>query len=384
VIEPDRGRRPITVLVEPNNLGHRLQWVAWVARTALDRGDEVVLVTHRGAQQSTQFHTFLDGFPIEVLEEFDEIEPPITEIGRVLLALHRERHITTWVFLDSDRMLKTWWRVGPRELASRAGGPQAILMMSRCPPRFLWTEPRLLALRLTKTAVSLLALARGRADRIGMVVGRDHMEPGRVLHPARDPAVCTAHSRDRAALRARLGLPADRYLLGILGDISIRKSVPTVFEAALLAGPDVDLLLAGKIDDEMRAWYDALPDDQRSRVRDRFGFLSDDDLDACVAASDVIVAAHLNPGPSGIMGKAMVAGVPSLTAASRVRRLEVERLDIGVDTELTAEAMAEGIRRLRARGDAPRSSAITVPTVEEFAGAVLGDAPALRPAGRRQ
>jgi hypothetical protein len=164
--------------------------------------------------------------------------------------------------------------------------------------------------------------------------------------------------------------------------IDVRKNVPMVGAACFAAGPDVDLLLAGGLSDDVLEWIEALPPDQRARVHVVSGFLSDADLDACAATSDVITIVQMNPGPSGIMGKAQVAGVPVLSAGSAVRRREAAALSSGVHTETTVEGIAEGLRTLLALGSDPLPTPPGLPTSEEFADVVItGGARSLRRVG---
>jgi glycosyltransferase involved in cell wall biosynthesis len=372
-----------TVFVEPFPSGHRFQWVEWVARSAHERGDRLTLLTSAGGATSEQFENFLGDLPMEVGEPFDGPYPSTEDIARALLDEHRRQPIDTYLILEADQPLKRWWRCCPPELRSRRGGPEGILMMLRYPPRLLWTDPKLLVLRLVKTLLSALTLVTGRASRVLFLVGREDLRPGGLLKKVRDPAICTSHSRDRAAIRARVGLPADRYLAAIHGSISAaRKNVPLVFEAVLQAGDDVDLLLAGSLWEDARDWLATVGADEGTRIHRRIGFLSDEELDAYVAAADLCVVALSNPGPSGIMGKALAAGVPVLTSGSANRRREVLDLGYGIDTELSAEAISAGIRSLRLEGRAPVLSAF-LPDGHDFGDAVLGIRPngTPRPAG---
>src|SRR5205085_498787 len=130
-----------------------------------------------------------------------------------------------------------------------------------------------------------LTRAARAVNRIVYLVGRDKSKRAWLLEPLRDPAICRAHARDRVQLRERYGLPLDRRLVGIIGEISIRKCVPTVAEAVRLSGTDVDLLLAGPIAADMQEWLDSLAPADRERVHTRPGFLAEEELDAYVAAS---------------------------------------------------------------------------------------------------
>ena len=361
-----------TLFVEPWVSGHRLQWVGWIAKVAHDRGDELVLLTSKGVGESEQYATFLADLPFEVIEVFTENEPPPREIGEAILAVHRANPIHTYVISDADNLVKRWWLDAPAGLRKGKGHPRGILAMVRYPPRFPWTDPPLLKNRLAKTTLCLAARARGAADRVLFLVGRDDTRAGGLLKRVRDPAVCSAHSRDRAALRARFDLPADRRLVGVLGSVSMRKNVPLVLEAAMQAGADVDLLLAGSVWDDVLEWLETLTPEQAARVHRRIGFLSDEELDAYVAASDVVACAHSNPGPSGIMGKALAAGVPVLSSGSRVRRKEATALAFGIHTDLEAAPMAAGIRQLLGSGEGPQVEHLRLPSPDDFGRVVLG------------
>ena len=142
------------------------------------------------------------------------------------------------------------------------------------------------------------------------------MHKGWLVKRARDPEICGSHSRDRAALRAELGLPLDRRLVGIFGLISERKNAKLVFEALQAGDIDADLLLAGVIEPEVQAWIDALPAEEKARIHTFPGFLDNTLLDKLIAAVDVAPIALTNNGPSGIMGKALAAEVPVVSAGS--------------------------------------------------------------------
>ncbi len=235
---------------------------------------------------------------------------------------------------------------------------------------------------MSKAVLALLGLATGALHRIGCFAGREDRSTGLVLKRVRDPAICSAHSRDRAALRRELDLPAGRRLVSIIGIIDARKCVRLVFEAMLASGDAADLLLAGTVDPEIEEWLDRLDAADRARVVLRRGFLADDVLDKLVAASDVVVIAQLNKGPSGIMGKALAAEVPVVTAGSVVRASEVNGTQGGVAADLTVAGIAAALRTIEARGDwGVRADAAPPATADTFAAQLLGtraDGTALR------
>jgi glycosyltransferase involved in cell wall biosynthesis len=381
---PDRGRARsrVTAIVEPNPSGHRFQWVSHIARAAVARGDTVLLLTTKGASTTQAYRNFLGDLPLTVLERFGGIELPVESVLAALVDLHREVRLDEYVIPEADHLLKRWWLLAPRELRGRRA-PKGILVYARFPSRVHLRDREAVQHRIVKTGLAALAQATGAARRVVALVGRDELEPGRVVKRVRDPAICTAHARDRARLRRRYDLPQDRRLVSILGRIELRKSVPLVFDAVLRAGDDVDLLLAGELFDDVRAWLDERTPDELARIHGRFGFLTEEDIDGYTAASDICATVHLNKGPSGIMGKAQVAGVPVLSAGSKIRSTEATATG-GIDTAMTAPALAEGIRTLLARGGEPLPVDPTLPTAEEFGAVVLGTAPRVRTSAPRR
>ena len=190
----------------------------------------------------------------------------------------------------------------------------------------------------------------------------------------RDPDLCSAHSRDRVAIRDELGLARERRLVGIYGVITVGKNPALIWEAH--AGPrhrrrppaggfDGPLRLRTGLGRSLR------PPTDEVIVRD--GFLPDDELDKLVAAADVVPLAMTYNGPSGIMGKALAAGVPVVTAGSKVRARELVATDAGETAELTRDALASAIERMLARDPStPRRNTVPPATAEEFARVLLG------------
>ena len=77
----------------------------------------------------------------------------------------------------------------------------------------------------------------GTLDLASGFAGRDERSPGRVVKSVRDPAQCVAHSRDRKAIRERLGLSTQRPLVGIFGAINPRQNPALALDAVLQSGP---------------------------------------------------------------------------------------------------------------------------------------------------
>lgn len=363
---------PVTVIVEPDPGGHRFQYVSHIATRAAQTG-EVVLLTSRGAADLAEFDTYLADAPLRVEERFDAIYPPTQVIARTVAELCARLDVETVFVMDADQSLKRWWRVAPPALRDLPRRPRVVFLLTRYPARLSILDRLGWLHRISKATLALLAMARGSLSRVVTLAGRDDLNPGWLVKRLRDPAICSAHSRDRVAIRQRLGLSLDRRLVGIFGVVSDRKNVPMVAAAVLASGPDTDLLLAGTLEPDVAAWLAEQPEPTQQRVIVREGFLSNAQLDQLVAAADVVTIAQNNNGPSGIMGKAVAAGVPVLSAGSKVRARESVALDAGVNTELTVAGLAAGLREIRhgeRRGS--RAAAAELPTAESFAAIMFG------------
>jgi glycosyltransferase involved in cell wall biosynthesis len=364
---------PVTVIVEPDPSGHRFQAVANVAAVAGETTD-VVLLTSQGSASGEAFDVYLSGTKFFAVQEaFAEVYPSADEIAAVIAQKARELDVESAVLMDADQVLKRWWRVARRELKGLTRKPRIVMMLTRYPARIRYTDKRVMQLRVSKGLLAIVSRANGTVQHLSGFAGRDDMSRGWVVRRARDPEVCSAHSRDRAALREELRLPADRVLVGIFGMIGPDKSPDLVLEALKVSGIDGDLVLAGGVKPEVQAWLDGLDAADSARVIVRNGFLSNEVLDKHVAAVDVVPIAQVHGGPSGIMGKASAAGVPVVSAGSEVRAREMVATDSGENAEMTAESIGAAIRRVVERDPAaPRRNTVPPATVEEFSRNLLG------------
>ena len=367
-----------TILVEPNPVGHRFQAVAEVAAVARRSGD-VVLLTSAGAKDTEWFASFLKDEPIEVLERYDSIYPPTSEMVRGIAGVCRSVGTATVVVMDADESLKRWWYVAAAEFRGLPQRPRVVFMLTRYIQRLELTDFAGWKLKISKAVLAVLAMTTRTLHRVAGFAGRDDFAEGWIVKRLRDPAVNTAHARDRAELRRKLDLPADRRIVGIIGAIDARKSVPMLYDATVASGDDADLLVAGAVSDDVAEWLDSRTPEQLQRLILRARHLDNDELDQLVAACDVVSVVQLNKGPSGIMGKALTAGVPVVSAGSKVRAHELGVTRGGLATDMTAPAVAAGLRELYT-WEPGRVSTDGLPpaTAETFAETLLG----VRPDGR--
>ncbi|WP_040320319.1 hypothetical protein [Aeromicrobium marinum] len=361
----------LTVLVEPYPGGHRSQAVANVAAVAA-RSSDVLVLTSVGGTDDPAYREYLGHLDHRVEEVFTDVYPPIGEIARQIDRLCRSEDVDTVVLMDADQALKRWWFELPRAFGLRRR-PRIVFMLTRYPAQLRITDWVGWRLRAPKAVLAVVARLTGSLHRVAGFAGRDDMTVGWIVKRARDPAICTASARDREAWREAHGLPVDRRIVGICGGVSERKHPDLVWDAIVSSGVDADLLLAGGLSEGVAAWVDGLAPEDRARVHVRAGFLPNDVLDQLVAACDVAALVMTNNGPSGIMGKALAAGVPVVTAGSQVRAREVAATDGGESATFDRDAIGAAIGRALARDpDAPRQGSVPPATAETFAESVLG------------
>lgn len=365
----------VTLIVEPNPNGHRMASVRDVARVAHREGSEVVLLSCDGVRDREEFAVNMAGIPARVLERFDDPVPSTRDLVDAVAGAAREVGADRIVLMEADNALFSWWYRAFRPLRQLPVRPQVSAFLTRW-PRASWSlrkENRyFVKIRAAKTLLVLAAKLTGTVTNASGFAGRDVRGTGWPVRNVPDPADCLAHSRDRKALREQYGLPAERHLAGIFGGVDIRKDVPLALAAVLGAGDGWDLLLAGRVSEEVRAWLDGLSVEEQNRMVVRDGFLSDEELDSLLAASDAVILLMWLEGPSGIMGKALAADVPVLTARSRSRAKELAALHRGVATADTAEALAAGLRRIAELPQGAPRADVVPPTRESFAETILG------------
>lgn len=360
-----------TILVEPFPGGHRSQAVANVAAVA-SRTSEVLILTSTGGTQDPAYREYLAGHDYRVLEVFDHLLPPTRDIAREVAAQCRATVVDTVVVMDADQSLKRWWFEAPRAFGLRKR-PRVVFMLTRYPAKLKLTDLVGWKLRVPKSALAILAMLTGSLHRVAGFAGRDDTSRGWLVMRARDPAICSAHSRDRTQLRAELNLPVSRRIVGIFGGVSERKNAKLIWEAMQSAGIEADLLLAGGLSDGVAAWTQAIEPSRYGALIVRDGFLPNAVLDQLVAASNAAALVMTNNGPSGIMGKALAAGVPVVTAGSEVRERELRATDGGEAAEFDRDSIASALTRVLARDpDSSRHESVPMATAEEFAISVLG------------
>ena len=145
----------------------------------------------------------------------------------------------------------------------------------------------------------------------------------------------------RAEARKRLGLPGDGRILGCTGRIGIRKGVDVLLRAFAQADLKSDdrLLLAGEVDSEITQLMErdlgGLARSGRIILLNRY--LSDEELNWVICASDVVAATYLtsHSAPSGIVNKSAVIGRPVLASRFGWSDYMVPEFGLGTLTDAT-------------------------------------------------
>lgn len=360
------------LVVEPSPGGHRFAYVRYIIDN-LPRGHQAVLLTSVGASASDEYRVNLGQLDLTVLERFAQPNPPTPQLVDAVATACRERAIALVLVMDADLALKRWWWDAWRPLRSLSPRPEVSVLLTRYPMRSALRGRRAFAHRIAKSAAILAGMLSGSITRAGAVAGHEDTTRGLLVSRVRDPAFCTAHSRDRIPLRAQFGLPADRKLVGIFGQVTMHKYVPMLAEAVQQAGADVDLLVVGRLSDEVADWLGGQTGEIRERIIVRPGFLDEEVMDGLLASCDIVSVAQNYDRPSAVMGRAFAADVPVVTAGSKVRERELRLLGGGLAAQTSAEALADAVRRLLASPEAGALRADTpMPTPRELTMMVLG------------
>jgi len=354
------GLAQTIIIAEPNPDGHRLYYVALLVDECLSRGHKVVFLTSTAAIDSAEFQLHLGAYVEKIAVE---TMGPLTLNS--LTSASGRYNATVTVIPDGDRTAlavaqTTGWR---------GHGTLSILVMR---------EPRPVTIRGFKIKAlvkSLLIKRASRMRRVRVLILKSAVWSGRsAVEVARDPVTLVGNESDIDNFRMTNDLSGATYWYSVLGAINGRKNLPLVVEAfEMLDRQDVGLLVAGKCDPEVIAACEPAferiqASEKRLVILDKM--LTDLELDSAVVASDCLVLAHSNEGPSGLMGKAAAAGTRMITAGASSLRTDSANLPgLAVWVSLSAvdinSAMAVANRL-------PRPKPIAGLGREEFASALLG------------
>jgi len=173
-------------------------------------------------------------------------------------------------------------------------------------------------------------------------------------------------------IKRKLGIEDDRFWFAILGAITERKCVPELVAAIdgsisleqEASQRQVALLLAGKLSEGVKEYIRELPDALQAHIKVVDQRLSDEELDDAIRAVDCVVIAHRNEGPSGIMGKAAVAGARVLAAGARSLEADCASVQRGrIWAPLDVNELAKAVIRVQSE---PKPDPVRVLELSEF------------------
>jgi hypothetical protein len=348
------------LVVEPNPTGHRLVYVRLIVEHARALGRDVRVALGRDADRTPEYALHLAGL---------DLGPTLTASSKDLAelrALASSSHADLVVVPDGDAVALTLGRGGRWDSPATLS---VLVMRGTAQPskRPMLNLPRRLARR------ALLLAASARPNVRVHVLATGWRPPRSLIPTAPDPISFSASSNDRLQLRERLGLNPDRYWFGVLGAIDERKNAEMVARA-VLASPSrrQGFIVAGPIRESVLRNLNALAPRFSAagielRLVDRV--LSQHELDEFVLACDCVVIAYATEFPSGIFGKALLAGTRTITAGSRWLRADSRQVPdhaewVPLDVKSLSGAMARAL-------DSDRPEPYELPSPYAFVGKLL-------------
>lgn len=310
------------LIFEGGYFGHRLSYVAAVAKAVRSLSVETVVALPRHAIATEEYRAFID--PLDPAITVDSWIPDYRwkAAGAALERCFYLRKAVARVRADyvliphGDGMVQAAAVLPPLQWGlSRV--PMEVLVM-----RGSFLDPRSSLLGRAKSLASRMTLARGRWDSIHLIdfrlwnaLKRIRPQVADRFHLMPDP-VPVPEPWTKEAARRDLGVPTEGTYLTIAGAIDQRKGVQELL-SAMREAPDLDvtLLLAGKQAPQVREWVAQAR--ARSNLPGRIvscdRFLTDRELDAAIAASDVVATVYPgHVGPASILMRALAAGRPVL------------------------------------------------------------------------
>ncbi|WP_433029665.1 hypothetical protein [Actinomycetospora sp. CA-053990] len=351
--------------------GHRLQYVRHLVE-ALPRGERILIVSPWVAASSEFAHHLGRTETETVVVSADDHDVALREA----LTTATDRGVGHLVVPDGDKAVRPLLRAVVRGALGRARPrrPRITLLLMRTalpggPERAtlgMVLKPALVAAlrRLPGVRVHFLT------DAFGVVTRRPGF-PG--VTPVRDPVTPPTEPLDPP----RTG---DRVRVGILGVISARKHVPVLLRACV-ERPEVDVVLAGRCEPDVREVLATHPDAAQLRAEGRLAvddrLLDDAEFDAALRSLDVAAVLHDNDAPSGIVAESCARGVPVLGPDRGWIATVLDTTGCGVKARVDDPADVAGalVRLLADREEymaAARKAGADLGT-EDFVGGLLGD-----------
>lgn len=333
-------------IIEPDAGGHRL---LYVRLAVLEVPGPVVLVTTQACIGSAEYATHLSDLAASGRLTVVEVEGRRNFIPRAVRAAEggAAGRTVTVVIPEADSWLPSLcsYALTHRRL------PRLRALVMRTPrpwPPTSRSSRRAIVKAVTAWALGILwptSTVLFLTDSFGVVSHRPGFGHARPLRDA--PIAFPTHERSIA--RDKLGVPADSFAIGILGDVSWRKRPDLTLAALRDLPPSVHAVFAGRQDEQAAGAINAaLGSPLRSRIHVLDQYLDDDRLGLVLSALDAVVLTHAFDAPSGILTGAVRAGVPAIVGGSQWLVRVVRELGVGVDCELTPGGLTTAVRALMA------------------------------------
>lgn len=340
--------------------GHRLKYVEILTAYAVAHEMTVTLVLGPGAVESREYLTYL----ADLSNEVEALTLPDASL-RNLIKASRVSSADQTLVPDGDALAV---RLGLRG-AWRGHGELTLLIM-RDPHRGTGVG-LVLGLKAKLKAALIDRAARRPEVRVLYLDSALMVATAAGGNRVSDPITVASTDATSTALRTDWGLDADRYWFAVVGAITARKNIPMIADAlARVTHPErAGLLVAGLVEPDVRRDLETIAQGERSPgvhmvVVDRL--LTDEELDSAISATDCVVVAHSNEGPSGILGKAACLGARVVAAGARNLERDVRVLgSAGCWVPLEVSELSRAFAHAM---DSPRPASSIAASTEDFTG----------------
>ncbi len=293
-------------IFELNPRGHRLAYVARLLDYASDKGYQAFLFTTRKVVESPEWDVHI--------RSGDTSREPVTVMVQNLAGALSESEgigVSTLVLPDGDHYILELIR---QRLPKGLEITVLCMRMTGQPKRSVLLSHVRTILKGSARAV----LRRRRSVRVLGLVGAT--QQARPLKTVSDPVTL----RTTTAAMAMWNFEENRYWFGIVGAIDARKNPELVMKAvAQFPAGLVGIAILGRQSPAVREAINRCRKtlDSPCVIDDRT--LSEEEFDSAVARLDCVVLAHSNEGPSGVLGKAALAGTSVVAAGAKSLREQI-------------------------------------------------------------
>lgn len=356
---------PKFIIFEPNYAGHRMNYCRVLSEYAYQNGWDLMLATSSEGLQSDEFKLRFNDLSSVRTIDLGAL-PDIADssyfrwVRNHLKSLHECYPEYRIVVLEGDKLLPhlVAWLFRLSLLRS------ITVLVMRMPSSLIDLSYQ--PIKAFAKRFSALLLRFAGADVVGLQPS-SYPQTEYLYHGFRavpDPIDIVASHHDVIQYRENQQLVAGVKWFGVFGNITPRKNLDKIARGlSKLSNPQQSgLLVAGLIDGrELERCNDALDDFEAAggslRIDNRL--LSDIELDSAIASVGAVVVAHSTDGPSGIVGKAVAAGIPLVVAGAPTLMREINRFPgsgefVSLDVPALAKAFGNAMENRDVRTNGQR------------------------------